>query len=705
MLPGNPEDIGIELRSAENEMAEAEAQWRKVRVLPKSKSDAAERKESAKKRLSEAKAAVAYFQDLLKRASEPGLEHHGMAAAVADTVTAGPGHGDADARVAETAAGVETGLASAGAPGGGTEANGVTRAEAAGSTAAIGAKALCGGDPAAIGAIGGVNNGTGRHGTDTHKPGPLEHPRSASSAPSLSTLSNLSDLDEHHDPIPGQSTAQAGKLGAPDLSPPSISPFSTLLSALPGLTAAASTSDVEAAKALVLDIYPFRLRATNDEYLEDPTTLPTVLHQNAGESKDHFHSRRDVYYGECMLAVLEKERDIISGHLVRLAPEAWIGNAELTPTIVHARLLALNQAKSDSLVLDQRIKTHKEGLKKAIDQLQHCGELEGWKAKRASLAEEIKQLEGKVLGRGLEPSVRLDTFNLLEGLQKEYDELASQMPKKAKAGKGGVKGKGSTGQKRKRVPTGDMMDDEVDGGDGDEDDHDGYDPAKGAQHARKHQWYDLSEEEQAKRQELGRKQIKKYLESGDTKHFSVGTRRLAREIAEFLPEAATTNRDLATLCFLSAQGNYICRYHGHSRWNKECDSAILLVGVGHPKSIGSPNPPPNHMHCGCSIDDVLLDFIFFKTLRISSTNPNLAQFPQGMLAETVPARIRSFMIELFKTWTGLTVDDLYTHEETWASADHTAAVRTAQIQALIRSMAAKGFQVAPGPEGHGIQFV
>jgi hypothetical protein len=64
------------------------------------------------------------------------------------------------------------------------------------------------------------------------------------------------------------------------------------------------------------------------------------------------------------------------------------------------------------------------------------------------------------------------------------------------------------------------------------------------------------------------------------------------------------------------------------------------------------------MHCGCAIDDVLMEFFFWKTWTAMSTRPSLDVL-EGLGDEVVPARLRAFTNQVFKRTMCLTINDLY----------------------------------------------
>ncbi|KAF9474195.1 hypothetical protein BDN70DRAFT_771835, partial [Pholiota conissans] len=68
------------------------------------------------------------------------------------------------------------------------------------------------------------------------------------------------------------------------------------------------------------------------------------------------------------------------------------------------------------------------------------------------------------------------------------------------------------------------------------------------------------------------------------------------------------------------------------------------------------------MHCGCFIDDVLLDFYLWKTMTITSRHPTdatLMAAKESMLGAAFPPRVRAFFVEAFLFYSHLTLKDLY----------------------------------------------
>ena len=142
-------------------------------------------------------------------------------------------------------------------------------------------------------------------------------------------------------------------------------------------------------------------------------------------------------------------------------------------------------------------------------------------------------------------------------------------------------------------------------------------------------------------------------------------RRAAREVRDFLPELSYTSKEIAVIVHLTSSKNFICRYHQKNRGHCFCDSIIEFTGVGYPKVLSSVQrgrviPPPGHMHCGCSFEDVLFDFFIWKTLDTFSTHPRLADKRYHMNDNEVLApKTRRFWLEHWKAVTCLTINDIY----------------------------------------------
>lgn len=149
--------------------------------------------------------------------------------------------------------------------------------------------------------------------------------------------------------------------------------------------------------------------------------------------------------------------------------------------------------------------------------------------------------------------------------------------------------------------------------------------------------------------------------------FSLSYRRTARTIWDFLPEAGTTCRDSSLLVLTTSTPNLFCRFHHLRHAYKAHDSVTKFRGIAYAKSVTSRGrgdtdrqvAKPNHMDCGCLIDNGLMEIFFWKTVTAHSTNPSLRSVTHNMGTGVLPCTIRAFWMAQFKSTTGLTIGDLY----------------------------------------------
>lgn len=171
--------------------------------------------------------------------------------------------------------------------------------------------------------------------------------------------------------------------------------------------------------------------------------------------------------------------------------------------------------------------------------------------------------------------------------------------------------------------------------------------------------------------EKGLRQITRVLNATSPKarqtaldNIEVSIRRAAREVRAFLPESSYFSKEIALQIHLASSKNYVCRFHSKNRAYKSFDNVITLTGVGHPKAYsgnrdGQTARQAGHMTCGCSIDDVLIEFYIWKTFHTTSSNTKIVT-PFYMNDEDLIApKIRRFWVQHWKKTTGLTLDDIY----------------------------------------------
>ncbi|KAF9531636.1 hypothetical protein CPB83DRAFT_833314 [Crepidotus variabilis] len=185
------------------------------------------------------------------------------------------------------------------------------------------------------------------------------------------------------------------------------------------------------------------------------------------------------------------------------------------------------------------------------------------------------------------------------------------------------------------------------------------------------QWRKLNEAEREKLETNASKAFATYLNSGGSKHYNHTFRRTILTLQQAVPEAATTTREAAMMIHRNSRSNLVCRLHVISRRfprDGQVHQGSQVHGIAHRSISGTKNQPlpapPNHMHCGCSVEDVLIEFYIWKTSKIRSTNPALQldgePLFEGMGEMIIRPRLRSFIVGIFRGFSGLSLDDLYT---------------------------------------------
>ena len=158
---------------------------------------------------------------------------------------------------------------------------------------------------------------------------------------------------------------------------------------------------------------------------------------------------------------------------------------------------------------------------------------------------------------------------------------------------------------------------------------------------------------------------------GDTELHPV-TRAAIRTHQSIAPTAATTFRSLALDILTTNRDNILCPYHQemdkrHQVWDGAPDAKYKINGVPMPRLVADTKKEARtkpsmerlkqgFLHCGCPTDAALWDFYFWKSLTLS------AMVNGEEVTESVPRwtpRERAFILEIFRKYTFLTIDDLY----------------------------------------------
>lgn len=149
-------------------------------------------------------------------------------------------------------------------------------------------------------------------------------------------------------------------------------------------------------------------------------------------------------------------------------------------------------------------------------------------------------------------------------------------------------------------------------------------------------------------------------------------RRLIRELQDFLPEVSTISRAMTLHCLETKPGNLICPYHSEKDKNGtifdgSLDSKYDVTGTPYQREVKGPSDEAiperyeGYLHCGCPEDEVLIDFMWWKTTLCLSPSTNAEE---GMRDQRLDPRTRTFMYSVWCKATCQTVDDIFTGKKT-----------------------------------------
>lgn len=159
------------------------------------------------------------------------------------------------------------------------------------------------------------------------------------------------------------------------------------------------------------------------------------------------------------------------------------------------------------------------------------------------------------------------------------------------------------------------------------------------------------------------KSLDNFLQTKDSKQLSYTYRRKAREDVNFFPDVSFTSVEVTKLIFETDRLQTLCEYHRKGKHNFNPDTATVLHGQGFKgqsvdKASKVEPPHEDHLHCGCPIHEVAMEFFFWKTTRAFSSNPNLSgSYAMEQLWKFKPST-RSFWNKSFRDYTGLQTEDL-----------------------------------------------
>jgi len=158
--------------------------------------------------------------------------------------------------------------------------------------------------------------------------------------------------------------------------------------------------------------------------------------------------------------------------------------------------------------------------------------------------------------------------------------------------------------------------------------------------------------------------LTKWIQDRDDSGFWFTYRKLVREDVKFLPPAGVISLDLIPAIFASKKNKQImCEHHRKSKDTAfKRDSAFELVGQIAMKlsADGKEEAFPGHMHCGCPVAEVALEFFLYKTCRAFSSNPaNAGRVYQMTDLHMLKPSTRVFWNQSLRDYTGLCTEDFF----------------------------------------------
>jgi hypothetical protein len=122
--------------------------------------------------------------------------------------------------------------------------------------------------------------------------------------------------------------------------------------------------------------------------------------------------------------------------------------------------------------------------------------------------------------------------------------------------------------------------------------------------------------------------------------------------------------EVTKLVFETDRLQMLCEYHRKGKHNFNPDTPTVLHGQGYKgqsvdKASKVEPSHEGHLHCGCPVHEVAMEFFFWKTTRAFSSNPSFSRRSYAMdhLWKFKPST-RSFWNKSFRDYTGLQTEDL-----------------------------------------------
>ncbi|KAF9471928.1 hypothetical protein BDN70DRAFT_938572 [Pholiota conissans] len=170
------------------------------------------------------------------------------------------------------------------------------------------------------------------------------------------------------------------------------------------------------------------------------------------------------------------------------------------------------------------------------------------------------------------------------------------------------------------------------------------------------------------------------------------SRKTIRQVRHIGPQAAQISYDLALVVHENHWDNKQCRFHERTKNFGDVDGKLdpknstVVYGVAHKSTIGakkgtSTPPEEGFMHCGCQINEVLLDFYFWKTWTAKSYNEAYSSIAEALGSDYFNPRIRTFVVQAFLRESFLTLNDLYAPD--FATENFQLRLRSIQAERIV----------------------
>ncbi|KAJ7755082.1 hypothetical protein DFH07DRAFT_773614 [Mycena maculata] len=137
---------------------------------------------------------------------------------------------------------------------------------------------------------------------------------------------------------------------------------------------------------------------------------------------------------------------------------------------------------------------------------------------------------------------------------------------------------------------------------------------------------------------------------------------LLKLVPGLLPECSYISRELAVHILTNHEKRNSCIFHTLKSAGRQIFSdgngKFSVQGVPFQQGSIEENRAKGSLSCGCTIDEALLEFMFFKNATASSFNPRITH-SETLQGDILHSRHRTFIAQAFGRATRIRVDDLY----------------------------------------------